>query len=58
MQSWTVDEDYIPTLGLQILQGRNFSQQFPTDSTGIIINEAAAKFLATKDLLNKKIFTP
>ena len=57
MQSWTVDENYIPTLGLKIAQGRNFSQQFLTDSTGIIINEAAAKFLATKNLLNKKIYT-
>jgi putative ABC transport system permease protein len=57
MQTWTVDENYIPTLDLKILQGRNFSQQFPTDSTGIVINEAAAKFLATKDLLNKKIYT-
>jgi putative ABC transport system permease protein len=57
VQAWTVDENYIPTLGLKIIEGRNFSQQFPTDSTGIIINEAAAKFLATKDLLNKKIYT-
>jgi putative ABC transport system permease protein len=57
MQSWTVDEYYIPTLDLKMIAGRNFSQQFPTDSTGVIINEAAAKFLATKDLLNKKIYT-
>jgi putative ABC transport system permease protein len=38
------------------LQGRNFSKQLATDSTAIIINEAAAKFLATKDLLNKKLY--
>lgn len=57
VQAWTVDENYIPTLGLKIVQGRNFSQQFLTDSTGIIINEAAAKFLATNNLLNKKIYT-
>ena len=57
MQSWTVDENYISTLGIKVLQGRNFSSQFATDSTGIIINEAAAKFLATKDLLNKKLYT-
>jgi putative ABC transport system permease protein len=58
LQAWTVDENYVPTLELKILQGRNFSPQFSTDSTGIVINEAAAKFLATKDLLNKKIYTP
>ncbi len=56
MQAWAVDENYIPTLGLKIMQGRNFSQQFPTDSTGVIINEAAAKFLATKNFLNKKLY--
>jgi putative ABC transport system permease protein len=57
MQSWTVDENYIPTLDLKMLAGRNFSQQYLTDSTGVIINEAAAKFMATKDLLNKRIYT-
>jgi putative ABC transport system permease protein len=57
VQSLTVDENYIPTLGLQIVQGRNFSKQLLTDSTGIIVNEAAAKFLATNNLLNKKIYT-
>ncbi|MDP4265636.1 MAG: ABC transporter permease [Bacteroidota bacterium] len=57
MQSWTVDENYVPTLNIKILQGRNFSPQFLTDSTGIIINEAAAKFLGEKDLLNKKLYT-
>jgi len=56
MQNWFVDENYVPALNMRIVEGRNFSQQFPTDSTAIIINEAAAKFLATKDLLNKKLY--
>ena len=56
MQNWIVDENYVPTLDIKILQGRNFSPQYLTDSTGIIINEAAAKFLATKDVLNKKLY--
>ena len=56
MQIWPVDENYLPTLEMKVLQGRNFSLQFPTDSSGIIINEAAAKFLATKELLNKKLY--
>ena len=57
VQAWTVDENYVSTLGLQMLLGRNFSPQFLTDSTGVIINEAAVKFLAAKELLNKKIYT-
>jgi putative ABC transport system permease protein len=57
MQAWVVDENYVPTLGIKILQGRNFSRQFLTDSTAIVINEAAAKFLSTKELINKKLYT-
>ncbi len=56
MQNWVVDENYIPTLDIKMLQGRNFSKDFPTDSTGIILNEAAARFLGDKDLLNKKLY--
>ena len=56
MQYWSVDENYIPTLDIQILQGRNFSNQYAMDSTGIIINDAAARFLSTKDPLNKKLY--
>ncbi|MGC4035813.1 MAG: ABC transporter permease [Chitinophagaceae bacterium] len=56
LQNWFVDEKYVPTLGIKVLEGRNFSQDFLTDSTAIIINEAAAKFLATKDILNKKLY--
>ncbi len=57
MQSWTVDENYIPTLDIKIIQGRNFSPQFLTDSTAMIINEAAAKFLGGKNLFSKKFYT-
>ncbi len=57
MQIWSVDENYIPTMGMKMLDGRNFSLQFPTDSTGIIINEAAAKFLNSKEILNRKLYS-
>jgi putative ABC transport system permease protein len=38
-----VDENYIPTFGMQMASGRNFSKDFATDSLGMIINESAAK---------------
>jgi putative ABC transport system permease protein len=44
-----VDEQYIPTFGMQITAGRNFSKAFPTDSSAIIINEAAANAFGFKD---------
>ena len=42
-QLWIVDQDYIPTLGMHVAQGRNFSQQYPTDTAAAIINETAAQ---------------
>ena len=38
-----VDEQYIPTLGMQIAAGRNFSKDFATDSLAMIINESAVR---------------
>ncbi|MEO8763755.1 MAG: ABC transporter permease [Ginsengibacter sp.] len=55
-QIWAVDENYIPTLDMHMLKGRNFSKEFPTDSTGIILNEAAAKLLGFDDPLNKTLY--
>jgi putative ABC transport system permease protein len=56
MQNWTVDENYLSTLDIKLLQGRNFSEQFATDSSAMLINESAARFLGGKDLINKKLY--
>ncbi len=41
-----VDHDFIPTYGMEIMAGRNFSTEFPTDSTqAFILNETAVKQL-------------
>ncbi|WP_461053716.1 ABC transporter permease [Spirosoma arcticum] len=42
---YDIDERYIPTLGMTMATGRNFSPAFGTDSLGIILNETAAKQL-------------
>lgn len=56
MQEWEVDENYIPTLDMKITEGRNFNKEMKTDSMAIIINEAAARFLGNKDIINKKFY--
>jgi len=43
MQSWRVDYDYISTLGMELISGRNFSEQNAADSMAIIINEETAR---------------
>jgi putative ABC transport system permease protein len=57
-QVWSVDEKYIPTLGMQMVSGRNFSKDMSTDSAAVIINETAAKKLAMSDPLNKVLYYP
>ena len=42
---FNIDYDYVPTLGLKIVLGRNFTRGFPTDSSGVLINEAAVSDL-------------
>jgi putative ABC transport system permease protein len=40
----TVDHDYVKTLGLELIAGRDFSEDFPSDETSaFIISESAAK---------------
>ena len=36
-----IDYDYLTALGIRIIQGRNFSKEFQTDSSAILINETA-----------------
>ena len=46
---YDVDENYISTLGIKILSGRNFSKEFKTDSTAVVLNETAARAFGWKD---------
>lgn len=57
MQTWVVDYDYVKTMGMQIIKGRNFSKDFGTDSSGIILNEAAVKVLGYDDPIGKKVYS-
>jgi len=56
MQSWRVDYDYLRTMGMKLVRGRNFSQQFGTDSAAVIINEAMSRHLNYDDPIGKQIF--
>ena len=58
LTSINVDENYIPALGMQIEKGRNFSTEYKTDSTGIILNETAAAMLGWKDLSDVRLYLP
>ncbi|NEN24280.1 FtsX-like permease family protein [Cryomorpha ignava] len=56
MAVYHVDDQYIPTMGMELVSGRNFSKEFGSDSTKVIINEQAAKVLGFgDDVLGKQI---
>ena len=57
MQAWRIDYDYVRTMGMQIIRGRNFSRDFGSDSSAVIINETTEKLLGFEDPIGKKIFT-
>ncbi|MBD0256572.1 MAG: ABC transporter permease, partial [Cytophagales bacterium] len=54
-----VDYDYLATMGMQLAAGRNFSPRFATDSTGVLLNETAARALGWGEkALGKKLYRP
>jgi putative ABC transport system permease protein len=57
LSSFMVDKDFIPTLKMQILRGRNFSKEF-NDSASVIINETAAKQIGWKEPVGKYLAYP
>jgi len=57
-QLWDVDPDYIPTMGMTVISGRNFSDKMATDSSAMIINESAARLLGLTNPLNQPLYRP
>ena len=53
-----VSFDFPEALGVQLAEGRFFSKEFGTDSTAILINEAAVRFLGFKDPVGQYILQP
>ena len=54
VSTMTMDENFIETLGLKLVAGRNFSQEFSTDEKeAVIINEAAARAIGWEQPVGK-----
>ncbi len=53
---YRVDADYISTIGLEVLQGREFSRELASDSAAIVINEAAQRRYGWLDPVGKQLF--
>ncbi|HEY9005790.1 MAG TPA: ABC transporter permease [Ohtaekwangia sp.] len=55
VQIWEVDPDYIKTLGMKIVDGRDFNRDIVSDSASIIINQKMAKELGLKDPIGRRV---
>jgi putative ABC transport system permease protein len=50
-----VGYDFIKTMDLKLLAGRDFSKAFPSDTSGYIINESAQRLMGYKDAVGKPL---
>lgn len=51
----SVGYDFAKTMNIKILEGRDFSKDFATDSVGYMVNEAALKKIGYKDPVGKPL---
>jgi putative ABC transport system permease protein len=50
-----VSYDFVPTYGLKIVNGRNFSKDYPADGNKCLINETAARMMGMDGIIGKHI---
>lgn len=58
LYAMSVGNDYLSTLGVELVAGRFFSKEFGTDSSNVLINETTARKLAVngEEVIGKKIY--
>ena len=49
------DYDYTKTMGIKVLEGRDFSRDFASDSTAILVNQAAMDIMQLEDPLGTQL---
>jgi putative ABC transport system permease protein len=51
-----VDHDFVETLGIKMLEGRDFQEDMPSDTlNSVVVNETFVKRMGWKDAINKKV---
>ncbi len=58
LYSYLVDEGFIATMGIEILEGRNFDEKRGLDSLAVIINESTAKMVGWENPIGKYLTYP
>ena len=56
VDNYAVDFDFFSTMGIEIVEGRDFSREFSTDSTlAVLVNEAMVERMSWADPIGKKV---
>jgi len=56
MRAVFVDLDYFKTFGMEIVEGRSYSKEFPTDATeAIMVNEEAVKAMGMESPIGRRL---
>jgi len=54
-QLWQVDDAYLQTMGIHLIDGRNFSRDIASDSQAVVINRSLATMLHLNEPIGKRI---
>ena len=55
LAKWFVDPDYVQTMGLNLVEGRDFSEELASDSAAIILNRKAVALLGLDDPIGQQV---
>ncbi len=55
---FSIDGDYVETLGLELVAGRDFAPEFTADSAAVLLNETAVKALGWDDPVGQILEEP
>ncbi|MCK5147156.1 ABC transporter permease [bacterium] len=60
VHQWSIDYHFVNTYGMKIIAGRNLSTAYSTDSSAVILNEAAAIELGStpEEIIGKTLLRP
>ncbi|MDX1586498.1 MAG: ABC transporter permease [Balneolaceae bacterium] len=58
MAMYYADYEHKDALGFSLKEGRYFNRDFPTDTSGIVINEAAVREMSLEDPVGHEIYYP
>ncbi len=50
-----IHNDFLKTFGIEILEGRGFSEELQTDRNNVLVNEATVKALGLENPINQKV---